>query len=545
MSKSVRNILIIFISAVLLIGLIFGIKCLKKDNSKVDNDSEIITFKEKEDDLKKDKIKKIEKTDKVSDSIDNEKKDNSTNKNSDNSISDSSNNTSSSVSSTKNNNDNLNSNKNTKKNASKKTNIINNDNKNTSEKTDSKEVNNNKNEDEKVNTKISTNSQIEKTIKDYDLEKYREVILNNEELFIKYSLAVESNANLGKGKKYVYDMFIVVADQKQYIEDEIFYERLSTLKFLYSNEENSGGKLGEYKVYTNEVIIYCDESKQRGTIYHELMHFIDFNLNSNKAKDLYMYEGKYISKDKYYRLLLESNDNDVYFIDGSIDCDEIAGAWSVFLSESGAELYSKKYFGDSVAESYSDSVNLFHILQYIYTEEKIEEVYFGTGNLYQMTNGYFTEAEFKEFLNTAYAITYYKSTATKNDYNYLFDTMIGLYINSKGKDWYNDREFCYLLYNFVEYRKEWFENSKYLDTFNAKYDYFEKLDKSLSDSFEGLLGTKHYYYPNVIFENGSVILVTYTDKYDDNAMVYKFKYNPKDNTIKEIYRGKRLNKMGK
>ena len=523
MSKSVRNILIIFLSAFLLIGLIFGIKSLKKDNSNIDDSDGIITIKENKDEDKKEKdklkdkekVKESEKTIKENDGIN--KEDNSYSNNND----------LSNVGSIDNNGL-----KNKNSNNEKKNVIVDNTTKSNTQTISNEKKSNNDNKTNDKVVKYDKDNEIEKIIKNNNLEKYRDIIYSNKELFTKYYKAVESNNNLSKAKRNVYDFFIVIVDNKKYLDEDIFFDKLSTLKIVFASTKKIGIS-GEFLRKNNLIYIYVYKDD---VVYHELMHFVDSSLNSNVPRTIYYYDNKVISEEEYKKLLDFSPESHLNEVSGDINYDEVAGEWSVFLSEAGAEHYSANYFSYSHARAYFDPVALYDIFEYLYSEEKMKDVFFGHESLYGLTNGYFTENEFKEFLNTAYAVTYVGAKPSSADYRYIVDSMIGLYNSSRDGNWYNDEKFCLLLYNFIDFDVAQIEGSKYYDISKEKCNYYNNLFNGYKNNLSSYVGSKNYVYPDIIYENNNVYFVTFVDIETENESIVKLLYDGKNDKLKETFR---------
>ena len=392
-----------------------------------------------------------------------------------------------------------------------------------------------KNDKKKENiTTKSNDSKIEKIISDNNLEEYRDLIYSNKELFTKYSNAVEANDNLGKCKKHVYDFFKVIVDNKKYLDEEIFFDKLSNLKIVFSNTKKIGIS-GQYYRENNSISIYVYTD---AVVYHELMHFVDSSLNSNVPRTLYYYDNKVISEEEYLKLLDYSPESHLNEISGDINYDEVAGEWSVFLSEAGAEHYSAKYFSYSHVRSYFDAVALYDIFEYLYSEEKMKDVFFGYESLYGLTDGYFTENEFKEFLNTAYTITYFKATPANADYRYILDSMIGLYNSSHDDEWYNDEDFCLLRYNFIDFDINKIEGSKYYDINKEKCEYYKNLFNSYKNNLSSYVGTKNHVYPKITYENNNIYFITFVDIETENESIVKLLYDCKNDNLKEVFRKK-------
>ena len=384
-----------------------------------------------------------------------------------------------------------------------------------------------------VNTTKENDSTIEKIIKDNDLEKYRDLIYENKDLFTKYYKVVEANNNLGEGKRNVYNLFIVIVDNKEYLNEEIFFRKLGNLKIKYANKVPGKGSIsGEYYYNSNEICIYDNKDN---VLYHELMHFVDYNLNSNIADTVYSYDNKVISSDEYNKLSSKEKNN-AKIISNFIDYDEVTNNYSEIHAEGGAELYSSRYFSYSYTRSYKKTVYLYYIFEYLYSEESMKAVFFGHESLYGLTGGYFNEYQYKEFLNTIYAITNVYATSTAADYRHIFDSMIGLYTYSRGEDWYNDKEFCLLLYNFIEYDAKMIEGSSNYDICKDYLTYYNNLYYGFADNFDVYTGTESYIRPQLVYENKKIYFVTFINLETEDETFIKYLYDIDNGSFKETYR---------
>ena len=117
------------------------------------------------------------------------------------------------------------------------------------------------------------------------------------------------------------DIFEVIIDNKEYLNEINLLKKLRKLNIVYTDNLDPGVaatyedastriNLGEHNV---------------ATLYHELMHFVDFSINNNNYRySIYKCNNKYIIQKNY-----------------SSEC-EIISIDSNFITESGAELYSGK-----------------------------------------------------------------------------------------------------------------------------------------------------------------------------------------------------------
>ena len=280
---------------------------------------------------------------------------------------------------------------------------------------------------------------VDQTIKDYKLEYMETDIKNNEELFKKYAYIVNNNPKLVVTynnkkydyKKYVLNMFKMVINNKDYLNENYFFNVLGKLEFILDNNV----KNGLAGVTLGDVIsldyYYADNAK---VIYHELTHFIDGNIDKH---------GDFV--------FLVCND-EVSGIrhPGDTVQDGCYGmnVNSVF-DEGGAEYYSGIYYSNMNLETYFYGTQTLAAFSYIFGDDVIEKLFFSPNTdeeFYNLLIGLgMSESDIIKFVDITSRIVMVGSSPTDDDYDLLLKYIVDIYKLKKGNEWYNDKEFMYVL----------------------------------------------------------------------------------------------------
>ena len=285
--------------------------------------------------------------------------------------------------------------------------------------------------------RIDTNEMIGK----YELNNIRDKIDNNKILFNKYAYIVENNNNLLEYKKQVMDMFSVVIDNKEYLNELTLLKKLKDLNIEHV-QDLGAGIAGTYTDSFGDIKIKLKE-RSNDTLYHELMHFIDYSFNSNSL-GTYIYDcnGKYSIGKSY-----------------NTSC-EIVSIETNFIVEAGAEVYSGKYFTKEVM-AYQPAPTILEALEYIYGSDEVREWYFDNDIYFKML--WFDIGYSKEEVNKVIeALTSQTQVIRNSDDNILLivDSLIDLYKYRNGNEFLKDNKFRYIIRSILSYRDD-FSNSKY------------------------------------------------------------------------------------
>lgn len=261
---------------------------------------------------------------------------------------------------------------------------------------------------------------------------------------------------------------------KKYLDEIYFLKNLKKLNFeeVEEIENYSDGTVGLYTDYQKRITL---KNKDNQTVYHELMHFVDFNIGMETLK---------ICKDQDNYIVSDNNQN----------CEDVAIGTSNFFIEAGAELFKAKYL-DKNLQSYGFATTALTALEYIYDEDTIKEWFFNpNGEL----------LFFKKMLDLGYS--YEKVLKINNklktttglgeedtDTLYVAEYLIDIYQKEKNENWQNDNNFLYLIYCLVSYKLDEF---KYREFLNKDFslgicDWLEKtiVEKDNSSGYSGSCGS--------------------------------------------------------
>ena len=285
--------------------------------------------------------------------------------------------------------------------------------------------------------KIDNDEMIDK----YDLSSIHDKIDNNKVLFNKYAYIVENNNNLLEYKKQVMDMFSVVIDNKEYLNELTLLKKLKDLNIEHV-QDLGAGIAGTYSDSFGDIRIRLKE-RSNNTLYHELMHFIDYSFNSNSL-GTYIYDcnGKYLVGKSY-----------------NTTCD-IVSIDTNFIVEAGAEVYSGKYFTKEVM-AYQPAPTILEALEYICGSDEVREWYFNNDIYFKML--WFDIGYSKEKVDKIIeALTSQTQVIRNGDDNILLivDSLIDLYKYRNGNEFLKDNKFKYIIRSILSYRDD-FSSSKY------------------------------------------------------------------------------------
>lgn len=275
----------------------------------------------------------------------------------------------------------------------------------------------------------------------YELNNISDKIEKNKILFNKYAYIVENNNNLLEYKKQVMDMFSVVIDNKEYLNELTLLKKLKDLNIEHV-QDLGAGIAGTYSDSFGDIKIRLKEISNN-TLYHELMHFIDYSFNSNNL-GTYIYDcnGKYLVGKSY-----------------NTTCD-IVSIDTNFIVEAGAEVYSGKYFTKEVM-AYQPAPTILEALEYICGSDEVREWYFNNDIYFKML--WFDIGYSKEKVDKIIeALTSQTQVIRNGDDNILLivDSLIDLYKYRNGNEFLKDNKFKYIIRSILSYRDD-FSSSKY------------------------------------------------------------------------------------
>lgn len=301
-----------------------------------------------------------------------------------------------------------------------------------------------------INQKEKIDLNKEEIISIYDLQNIQKEIEDNENFFIKYAYLVTRNKSLEPYQKEVMNLFSLIVDKKIYLDEFSFLNKLKELNISYV-EKIGVGVAAEY-IDSATTINYHE--KYKGTLYHELMHFIDFSINKEDLKhSLYKCDNDYIVSDLYLK-----------------DCEMLYFNTN-FITESGAEVYAAKYFTNQM-DSYAPAPHILEALEYILGSDIISKWYFESDAYFKelwFQLGY-TQNEVTSLLKAFTAQTQIAKSINSKQTVLIVDALIDLYNKKKDMPLENDSVFKYILARIVLYTNV--NSSKYSDLLkNIKEEY--------------------------------------------------------------------------
>ena len=364
-------------------------------------------------------------------------------------------------------------------------------------------------------------------------------------LFLKYSETIEGNSELGDYREYVYRIFPVVADNVEYLDEEYFFNMLSTLNIRVTEIDEQFAALYEE---TNEILIsercFQDLNWQLSyVVFHELMHFLDASINGLKDSPVIL-NGEHLRYSEFEALPVEQ-------IDGAIYCDYL-----YVMLEGGAEYYQTKYFSGAPS-AYKSIIDFMAGIEYIMGEDYLNRLFFSWD----------TDAIFKELLldagysETKYRLrielldritrTYKYEDEEEKEFTYsVCDILIELYEHYKDGDWKEDKAFLAILRNLNGIGIKNCKNSKYADFLSTIVLQNEEQFNKYKKAFVKGIPEKPKFesdYPRMFMRDGKLYQGVIADLTDPQtgekykaSIIYEWDY---ENDERISYEIKRLDPM--
>lgn len=308
------------------------------------------------------------------------------------------------------------------------------------------------------------NIDMDDIISKYDLKDIEFKINKNEKLFTKYAYIVENNNMLLDYKKEVYDLFEIIVDKKDFLDEFYFLHKLGYLNIHKADILHNGKADGTYQDFNTRIDFVTDENR---VIYHELVHFLDYSIKNNVSTILY----KCNDKIDVYEAIPNIPDG----------CDYVNMPYTNYIVESGAEAFTSKYFTKNIT-AYNFGTYYFESLEYIYKTKNVDEWYFKDDNyfiktLYEEFNDEKIVSKIIDALNDTTSLD-----ATYKYTGYLMDILIDLYKKHNDEDYLNDRKFTFLIRPMLDYVNV--DKSKYYNEFknlfNIDYGDVENIKKEIN-----------------------------------------------------------------
>ena len=268
-------------------------------------------------------------------------------------------------------------------------------------------------------------------------EKYnlsKEELRGKYALFLRYSNVIDCNPEIIEYKQYLYKYFPVIADHLKSENEEQFFGKVSTLKmYNVKTDDFAGGYLGNDIMFNSNIVKDWGEYFKALTVYHELMHFVDGNIDGEVGE-------VYVMKDGTFAFVPYSEEDD-------IDKEKVLyhSQLSYFV-EGGCEKYKQEYFGTSCEYVYSTGVEFLVGLEYIFGKKIVDDMYFSrdtNARLCEVLRGNgFTNDEIIRLFRTS------NTEKTMKDAKKYIDpreVLIRLYEKQIGPDYAKDAKFCRII----------------------------------------------------------------------------------------------------
>lgn len=277
------------------------------------------------------------------------------------------------------------------------------------------------------------NIDMDDIISKYDLKDIEFKINKNEKLFTKYAYIVENNNMLLDYKKEVYDLFEIIVDKKDFLDEFYFLHKLGYLNIHKADILHNGKADGTYQDFNTRIDFVTDENR---VIYHELVHFLDYSIKNNVSTILY----KCNDKIDVYEAIPNIPDG----------CDYVNMPYTNYIVESGAEAFTSKYFTKNIT-AYNFGTYYLEALEYIYKTKNVDEWYFKDDNyfiktLYEEFNDEKIVSKVIDALNDTTSLD-----ATYKFTGYLMDILIDLYKKHNDEDYLNDKKLTFLIRPMLDY----------------------------------------------------------------------------------------------
>ena len=361
-----------------------------------------------------------------------------------------------------------------------------------------------------------------------------EVGLSKEELrgkyalFLRYSHVLECNPKINEYRNYLYKYFPVVADHLKSENEEMFLRKVISLEmYTVKTDDYAGGYLGNTITFNSNNVKYWGDYYQSLVIYHELMHFIDGNIDGEVGE-------VYIMKDETLKFVPYS---DEYLIDQDA---VLYHSQMGYFVEGGAEKYKHEYFSAANEEPYSTGVEFLVGLEYIFGKEALDDMYFSRDTNAKFCNlmkdyGFSTD-EIIRMLRTSVTD---KTMKDAKQYIDPREVLIRFYTQKIGPDYAKDKIFCRIIACM---------DNGIINKIPTEYrSFITKVTKDAGKQTNGMLnqvrkktGNKNGHFeakPFPLYIDGGLKLVAMFTTYKKEKPVYTsvtFDYDFENKSVKEI-----------
>ena len=277
-----------------------------------------------------------------------------------------------------------------------------------------------------------------------------------EALYARFSEVLEANDKLGDYREFVYNIFPVIADNMEYLDEEYFFSALAKLSISVADLDDS--KNGEFwfgskELYLNETMLQEKPYIALHALFHELMHFVDYSINGD-PEPVYLLDGKHLHLQEAYALSPQDYSRAIFCEDAQV------------VTEGGAELFAAKYYGGA-PNAYFPSVTFLTGLEYILGEDYINALFLrwdSDGLLEELflEMGY-TQEEYQRVAGWLNSLTRGDLYSIPENPVSLEDVLIDVYEYKLGDGWREDAGFLYILKCLNGIALDDWKNSKHAD----------------------------------------------------------------------------------
>lgn len=335
------------------------------------------------------------------------------------------------------------------------------------------------------------------------------------ELFLEYMDCVNENPSLNEYRGYVAQLFPVVADHLKEENKEYFFGRVRQLLCETQQLETTNAGIfysDDLYVKVSDTEVMHGENYYCATAFHELMHFLDYNIDGEHSNQA-VYVG-----DKFIRFEDMTDD------DWNLSTDFLE---SSFITEGGAELFTAKYFIGSTL-TYTPLVNFLTGLELIFDSDMVAELFYTGDSTMEFIklmqeNGFDDKSIIKMIRSFNYYT--YPTCYSEPDYPVYFeDVLIELYQKKKGDGWKEDKVFCHILncirQNYAHAGE--CENEEFLKTLSDDYEYWNLWRLAILEQVETDKDLSFWYLtPDVMCVDGKFCVSArmYYDEMDVGMMM--------------------------
>ena len=363
---------------------------------------------------------------------------------------------------------------------------------------------NNKNDDTTTkndNGIINKDELINKIIIQNNLQDMNDIINENKEFFLKFANAVLNNTNLENYRDRIFDLYFIIGNKTYLIDEEYFINSLSKLKIEEKENLNAHGLYysGQNRLEIDSTAKEIDPDAFYNVLYHELLHYLDDNIQPSKYDNKYPLD-YYLCNDSFYTFQEYKN------LDSSVKniCINLEyKPYNETLVEGGAESISHKYFNNGFMGTYGTYVARYELLNILLGEDDMYKVFFSRLDykaLYKLL-------VLDKGVDSSYLYSLFKVMDQSDDSfdNFAYaDAVIDIYEDLYNKKLFEDDVFRYAVYSLLYYKVDdnVFGGSKRAVEYKNNYSSFKNLIKDIKSEI-GYGKYKNNYSHQILLHKGN------------------------------------------